>query len=98
MKNNYQNTDGINLAMSSVDEIPTPTENASEIIALIKEKGSVTGYKLTNGKTISKTEAIALARKGEIRGVAIARNNGVEYLKSIPDRDRSNNLSNLPTV
>ena len=39
-----------------------------------------------------------MAKNGEIKGVGIAHRNDSEYLKSLPDGDEGNNLSNLPSV
>lgn len=86
------------LAMSAMDDIPTPASNAKNIVALLKEEGKVSGYELSDGRQVSREEGVALARNGEIAGVGIAHRKGTEYLKSIPDGSSDNNLSNLPTV
>ena len=46
-----------------------------EIVALVKESGQVTGYKLSNGQTVSKEEGVNLAKAGEIKGVGVAHRN-----------------------
>ncbi len=97
MNENPQNTNGVNLPMSAVDEIPTAKSGAKEIVALIKENNNVTGYKLSDGSTLSKQQAVELAKNGGICNVAIASNSGTQYLKSIPDGNLDNNLSNLPS-
>ncbi|MBO5485094.1 MAG: DUF3892 domain-containing protein [Lachnospiraceae bacterium] len=86
------------LAMSALDDIPTPSSNAKNIVALLKEHGTVSGYQLSDGRTVSKEEGVALARNGEIAGVGIAHRKGTEYLKSLPDGTEDNNLSHLPTI
>lgn len=86
------------LAMSAFDDIPTPSSNAKNVVALLKEGGKVSGYQLSDGQTVSKEEGVALARNGEIAGVGIAHRQGTEYLKSLPDGNEDNNLSHLPTV
>lgn len=86
------------LPMMALKDIPTPKENAQKIVALVKEEGRVAGYKLSDGKIINKNEGIALAKQGKIKGVGIATNKGEEYLKSLPDGDEGNNLSNLPSI
>jgi len=78
-------------------EIPAPNHDAAEITALVKEDGKVTGYRLSNNQTLSKDDAVELARQGGIKGVGISERNGNEYLKSIPDGTDSNNLGNLPS-
>ena len=47
---------------------------------------------------LSKSEGVALAKQGGIRGVAIASRNGSEYLRSLPDGSESNNLGDLPST
>jgi len=89
MKNNIKNT---------LDDIPTPENNAQSITGLIKEDGEITGYQLSNSKKISKQDAVNMARRGKIKGVGIAHNGNTEYLKSVPNDSESDNLGNLPTV
>ena len=77
---------------------PEPKPDAKEIEALVKQSGKVTGYKLSNGETVSKSEGVALAKAGEIRHVGVATRNGNEYLRTLPDGREGNNLGNLPSV
>lgn len=87
-----------NLPMNALQEIPEPNKDAQEIVGLVKNGGTVSGYQLSDGQTIDKDEAINLARDGGIKGVGISSNKGTEYLKSLPDNDEGNNLGNLPSV
>ena len=89
---------GNDLAMLSFSEIPNAKEDAREITALIKEEGTVIGYKLSDGTNVTKEEAISLAKSGDIAHVGVSTNKGNEYLKSLPDGSEANNLSSLPTV
>lgn len=93
-KNDYRN----NLAMAALDEIPTPNSNSKKIIGLVKEKGQITGYQLSDESIVMKDQALDMARNGEIEGVGIAHNKDTEYLKSLPDGMEINNLGSLPTV
>ena len=86
------------LPMNTIKEIPTPNTDAQSIVALKKSSGRVVGYQLEDGSTLSKQEAIELARRGGIRGVGISSRKGSEYLKSLPDGSENNNLGNLPTA
>lgn len=86
------------LALNTLEEIPDPKENAKEVVALVKDSGKVTGYKLSDGQVVNKQEAVQLAKQGNISGVGIAINRGNEYLKSIPDGTEDNNLGNLPSI
>lgn len=83
---------------NTLDQIPTPNDNAKQIVALVKESGKVTGYKLSNQTCVSKAVAVDMAKKGEISGVGIAHRGDTEYLKSVPDSNENNNLGNLPSV
>ncbi|GKX65069.1 DUF3892 domain-containing protein [Inconstantimicrobium mannanitabidum] len=81
------------------EEVPTPNQDADSIQALIKKSGDVTGYQLSNGEKISKSEGVRRAKNGEISGVAVGvSKKGEEYLRSLPDQDESNNLNTLPSI
>lgn len=87
-----------NPAMNTMSEIPTPGDDAKEIVALVKESGRIAGYQLSDGQILSKSEGVALAKEGGIWGVGVSSRNGNEYLKSLPDGAEANNLGNLPSV
>lgn len=86
------------LAYAALDQIPTAKDNAKEIVGVVKSRGKITGYRLSDGNTVSKEEGVSMAKSGEIRGVGIAHRKDSEYLKSLPDGTEGNNLSSLPTV
>ncbi|WP_455718381.1 DUF3892 domain-containing protein [Anaerosporobacter sp.] len=98
LQNDNNEINSSSLAMNALDDIPKPTANAKDIVALVKHSGKVTGYQLSSGETLSKEEGVALAKNGGINGVGISHRNGQEYLKSLPDNTEGNNLSSLPTV
>lgn len=77
---------------------PVPNKDAKSISKLIRNNGKISGYQLSDGTVLSKTEGVALAKQGGIRGVAIASRNGSEYLRSLPDGSESNNLGDLPST
>lgn len=89
---------GTALAKNMLDSIPEAKPDAKDIVGLVKTEGRVNGYRLSDGTTVSKEEGVALAKEGQINGVGIAHRDGKEYLKSIPDGNESNNLSNLPST
>ena len=93
---NENNTSG--LPMMAIKDIPQPKSDAKQIVALIKNGGRVSGYKLSDGQVIDKQQGVQLAKQGGISGVGISSRNGNEYLKSLPDETEDNNLSNLPSV
>ena len=90
--------DKASLPLLAMDEIPTPREDAEDIVALVKQSGRIVGYKLSGGRILDKPEAIELARQGGIKGVGIAKNRGNPYLKTLPDTEEGNNLDNLPSI
>ena len=90
--------DGQKLAKQTLDQIPQANANAKRIVGLVKEGGRITGYKLSDETFVSKPEAVSMAKQGQIAGVGIAHRGDTEYLKSIPDGNENNNLSNLPSV
>ena len=77
---------------------PVPNKDAKRIMKLIRNNGKISGYQLSDGTVLSKSEGVALAKQGGIRGVAIASRNGSEYLRSLPDGSESNNLGDLPST
>ena len=79
------------------DDLKTHTDK-KEITALIKKDGTVTGYELSNGKRISKENAVELAKNNALSGVSVSSRNGEEYLRSLPDQNENNNLSSLPII
>ena len=98
MMNKELGLDLSSLPMNALSEIPTPNENAQQIVALVKDGGKISGYKLSDERIVSKEEGVNLARAGEIDGVGISSRKGNEYLKSLPDASEGNNLSSLPSL
>lgn len=89
---------GAELAYAALDDVPTPKADAKEIIGLVKSSGKITGYRLSNGATVSKEEGVSMAKAGDIKGVGVAHRKDTEYLKSLPDGTENNNLGNLPSI
>lgn len=90
--------DGQELVKNTLDQIPTPRADAKQIVGLVKQGGRVTGYKLSDDTIVEKSQAVSMAKQGEIKGVAIAHRGDNQYLKAIPDGSENNNLGNLPSV
>ncbi len=88
----------MNNIKNTLDDIPTPDDNAKVITGLVKKSGEITGYQLSDETIISKQEGVNMARQGKIKGVGIAHKGDTEYLKSVPNGTESDNLSHLPTV
>ena len=102
MKDKIQNTEKDMLtealARNTLDNIPTPNSDAKEIVGLVKTTATHTGQQNSDGSTVTKQEAVELARQGDIKGVGIAHRKDTEYLKSLPDGSENNNLNNLPSI
>lgn len=86
------------LPMSALDDIPKAKSDAKEIVALVKSRGRISGYKLSDGTILSREEGVELAKQGGINGVGIAHKKDTVYLKSLPDGTENNNLNSLPSI
>lgn len=73
--------------------------NAKQITKFIKQDNQVVGYVLSTGEKVSIEQAIQLAKQGMLEHVGVSTSkDGSEYIRSLPDDDESNNLSNLPSI
>ncbi|MCL1912985.1 MAG: DUF3892 domain-containing protein [Eubacteriaceae bacterium] len=91
-------TGKVSRSMNTLTAIPKQNASAKKITALVKRSGKTTGYQFADGTVMNKPDAIKLAKKGGIQGVGIAKRNGSEYLKTLPDGSVKTNLTKLPTV
>jgi len=76
-------------------------ERATHMITrVVKDnQGEITAYEFENGDIVSKEQAVMLAKHGSISGVSISTSRkGEEFLRSLPDNDKSNNLDSLPVI
>ena len=97
-KTGGSNYNATKMPLNTFSTIPTPKENAAQIVAVVRQSGKISGYQLSDGRVVDKTEGVELAKQGWIEGVGVAQRSGTEYLKSLPDVDADNNLANLRTV
>lgn len=69
-----------------------------KVVAVRKDNiGTITDYKLENGKVIGHSEAVSMVESGKLEGYNVATaKNGVKSIRSNPDGDSSNNLDSLP--
>lgn len=93
-----QGSHGLPQSINQYTPTPDPDAEALEIIGLVKRSGKISGYQLSNGMRVTKAQGVELAKEDKIRGVAVAVNQGTEYLRGLPDDNQSNNLGNLPSV
>ncbi len=70
------------------------------ITGVVKDSGGeITAYEFESGDIVSKEQAVMMAKQGNIRGVSISTSRkGEEFLRSLPDDDKSNNLDQLPVI
>jgi hypothetical protein len=74
-----------------------PTHMITRVVKDIQ--GEITAYEFENGDIVSKEQAVMLAKHGSISGVSISTSrSGEEFLRSLPDNDKSNNLDSLPVI
>lgn len=76
-------------------------ESSTHMISrVVKDsEGEITAYELENGEIVSKEQGVLLAKQGNISGVSVSNSKkGEEFLKSLPDGDKSNNLDSLPVI
>ncbi len=78
--------------------IPKPAADALDIVGLVKRSGKISGYRLSDGSRVNKAQGVALARQNRLNGVAVAVNQGTEYLRGLPGSKQGNHLGNLPAV
>lgn len=95
---NMKNNNFSNLPQNINQINPTPKENAKSITAVVKSSNKIVGYKLSDDNIISKQEGINMAISGDIKDVGVAVNKGTQYLRTLPDGNQGNNLSNLPVI
>ena len=87
-----------NLVKNTLDQIPQSAPDAKRIVGLVKEGGRITGYQLSDNSIVEKQKAVNMAKHGQIAHVGIAHRGNTEYLQSIPDGPKDNNLGNLPAI
>lgn len=87
-----------NFVKNTLDQIPQPKADAKHIVGLVKEGGRITGYQLSDDSIVEKQQAVNMAKQGQIADVGIAHRGDTEYLKSVPNGNENDNLSNLPSV
>ncbi|MEG1754955.1 MAG: DUF3892 domain-containing protein [Clostridia bacterium] len=84
--------------LNTLHDIPEAKPGARRISILVKARGRIVGYQLSDGSVVSKQEGVRLAKEGEIAGVGVGIRHGTEYLKSMPDAHEGNNLTSLPSM
>ncbi len=60
--------------------------------------GANTHYRLSDGKIVTRADAVAMQRRGLLPGYHIIRVNGVEYLRDNPDTKEEDNIDNQPLI
>lgn len=84
--------------LNTYQAVPKAKPNARSITALVKFRGRIAGYQLSDGSVVTKQEGVDMAKRGDIAGVGIGIRKGAEYLKALPDVNEGNNLGSLPSI
>lgn len=84
--------------LNTYQAVPHAKADAKRITALVKYRGRIVGYQLSDASVVSKEDGVSMAKRGEIAGVGIGIRKGSEYLKALPDQREGNNLGSLPSV
>ena len=84
-------------AIQTIEGYQTGIETAVKIVtSAVSKSGRLTGFQIQGGSVyISLSEAIELAKSGQIDAVVVRMTNGQEYLRARPDRTSSNNFTSL---
>ena len=81
--------------------IMNKSEGSTHVISRVAKdnQGEITAYELENGEIVSKEQAVLLAKQGNISGVSVSTSKkGEEFLRSLPDQNKANNLDSLPVI
>lgn len=84
--------------LNTYQAVPKAKAGARSVAALVKSRGRIVGYQLSDGTVVSKPDGVLMAKRGEIAGVGIGVRKGSEYLKALPDSREGNNLGCLPSI
>jgi hypothetical protein len=60
--------------------------------------GANTHYRLSDGRIVTRADAVRMCRMGLLPGYNIITVNGVEYLRDNPDTRESDNIDSQPLV
>jgi hypothetical protein len=81
--------------------IMNKNEGSAHIISRVAKdnQGEITAYELETGEIVSKEQAVFLVKQGSIGGVSVSTSKkGEEFLRSLPDQNKANNLDSLPVI
>ncbi len=62
------------------------------------ENGANTHYRLSDGRIVTRAEAVAMCERGELPGYHIYERNGIKYLRDNPDTREEDNIDNQPLI
>ncbi len=62
------------------------------------ENGANTHYRLSDGRIVTREDAVAMCKRGELPDYHVYTRDGVEYLRDNPDTSEEDNIDNQPLV
>ncbi len=63
------------------------------------KNGANTHYKISNGKIVTRTEAVAMVKAGKLPGYHVMKVNNSKYLRDNPDkRSKKDNIDKQPLI
>jgi len=62
------------------------------------ENGANTHYRLSDGRIVTRAEAVRMCRNDELPGYHVYERDGVDYLRDNPDTRESDNIDNQPLI
>jgi hypothetical protein len=81
--------------------IMNKNDGSTHVISRVAKdnQGEITAYELETGEIVSKEQAVLLVKQGSIGGVSVSTSKkGEEFLRSLPDQNKANNLDSLPVI
>ncbi|MBU4186245.1 MAG: DUF3892 domain-containing protein [Proteobacteria bacterium] len=62
------------------------------------ENGANTHYRLSDGRIVTRAEAVKMCENGELPNYHIYERDGIKYLRDNPDTSEMDNIDNQPLI
>jgi hypothetical protein len=60
--------------------------------------GGNTNYRLSDGKTVTRTQGVSMCKDGKLPGYNVMKVKGKEYLRDNPDKSKKDNIDKQPLI